>query len=83
MDALFLSCESSVYGSIPSHSLTDDAQHDPYSFSSLVSMMAATFPPSPDLLIAHNAEQGWPFGLRAPSKRDVHHSLHLLDHLTS
>ena len=40
MDALFLSCKSSVSGSILSLSLTDDARCDP--FSSRVSMLAAT-----------------------------------------
>ena len=38
-------------------------------------MMAATF--HPDLLITHNAGRGWPIGLRAHSKQDVIHSLHL------
>ena len=74
MDALF-SCESSVSGSILSLSLTNDAWHDPYPFSSRVSMTAGTLPT--DLLIPHNAGQGWPFGPCAPLKENVHHKLHL------
>ena len=73
MDIPFLSCKSSVSGSVLSLSLTDDTQRDLYSFSSWASMMAATL--LPNLLITHNAGQGWPFGLRSPLKQDVHHSL--------
>ena len=43
MDALFLSCKSSVSGLIPSLSLTDDAWRDHYPFLLRVSMMAATY----------------------------------------
>ena len=75
MDALFLSCKSSVSGSIPSLCLTDDARHGPYLFSLRVSMMAATLPA--DLLIKHSAGWRWPFGPRASLKQDVHQSLHL------
>ena len=41
-DALLFSRKLPVPGSILSLSLTDDEQHDPYSFSSRVSTMAAT-----------------------------------------
>ena len=41
MDAL--SRKSSVSGLIPSLSLTDNAQYNPYSFMAWVSMMAATY----------------------------------------
>ena len=40
IDALFLSRKSSVSGTIPSFSLTDDARHEPYPFSLQVSIMA-------------------------------------------
>ena len=42
MHTLFLSCKSSVSGSIPGLSLTNDTWCDPYSFPSWVNMMAAT-----------------------------------------
>ena len=42
MDVVVFSCKLSVPGSILGPSLTDDSQHDVYSFSSWVSMLAAT-----------------------------------------
>ena len=75
MYALFLSRKLSVSGSIPSLPLKDNARRDPYLFLSWVSMMTATLPL--DLLITYNAGLGGLFGLRAPSKQDMQHSLHL------